>query len=160
MSRILHRGRAKGVHPRLMDLLEAWETHGSHIIVVAPNGGLRTDAALQAKFAATGQSGASTLDRTPHGRGAALDIWPLQFLEHVPASSGGVATKWTTWQALPAFVKLQFQAFGEFAEKRGFKWGGRWNGPRFPNGDQPHVEIPDWQHLPFPLPEVEPVVTT
>lgn len=70
----------------------------------------------------------------------------------MPASHGGTGKRWTSWEALPESLKLQFAAFGRFAESRGFKWGGRWVSKTFPNGDQPHVELPNWQALPFPAP--------
>lgn len=151
-TRVLMRGRADGVHPQLRALLDAWELEGSHVVVVAPDGGVRTDAAKQAGFAAGGMSGAATLATTPHGRGVALDVWPASFLPHVPVSSGGVAARWTSWEDLPESVRAEFQAFGEFAERRGLRWGGRWRSATFPNGDQPHVELAQWTTYPFPIP--------
>lgn len=152
MVRVLELDRAHGVHPSLLELLASWEREGSHDVVVAPNGGLRTDARLQAALASGGASAASTLRSTPHGRAAALDVWPVSFLAHVPRAQGGTASRWTSWEALPADVREAFAAFGRFAEVRGFVWGGRWRGKTFPHGDQPHVELREWRTMPFPPP--------
>jgi hypothetical protein len=151
-GKVLMRSRADGVHPDLRALLDAWDSQGAHVVVVAPDGGLRTDPALQAGFAAGGMSGASTLATTPHGRGVGLDVWPVSFLPHVPVGSGGTASRWSSWAELPESVKAEFLAFGEFSEARGFKWGGRWRSAKFPNGDQPHVELPNWTRFPYPVP--------
>lgn len=142
-QKVQHRERALGVHPALQALLDAWEARGPHSVVVAPYGGLRTDEALQAGFAAAGNSNATTLRSTPHGRGAALDVYPSSFLPLLALP----------WAAVPDDVRAQFEAFGIFAEERGFTWGGRWRGPKFPNGDQGHVEVKSWTDLPFPPPD-------
>jgi hypothetical protein len=147
---VYHRSRADGVVPLLQTLLDAWVRVGTHDIVIAPDGGLRTSVAQQAEKAASGLSNAKTLRQTPHGRGCALDVWPLSFLEFVPLSSGGTAQRWAAWAELPQRVRDEFRAFGEFAERNGFRWGGRFRGKLFPNGDQPHVELMDWQRWPFP----------
>ena len=141
-SKVGHLERATGVHPSLRALLEAWNALGSHTVIVAPDGGKRTDAAKQASYAASGTSNAPTLESTPHGRGGALDLYPTSFLPHLALR--------TSWENLPQSVRDEFEAFGVFAEARGFKWGGRWRSVKFPNGDQPHVEIIGWQSLPFP----------
>lgn len=140
--RVLNRSRADGVHPKLRALLDEWEQFGTHTVMVAPDGGLRTDAAKQAGYAAAGNSNATTLASTPHGRGAALDIYPVDFLPFIAMR----------WENVPASVRAKFRTFGEFAEARGFTWGGRWTGATFPNGDQPHVEITGWRSLPYPPP--------
>ena len=150
MPKVLHRERAVGVRADFADLLDDWERDGTHDVVIPPDGGLRLDEANQAAKAAIGLSAAKTLRSTPHGRGAALDVWPRDFLAHVPVSHGGTARRWTSWEKLPAEIREQFAAFGRFAEVRRFKWGGRWVSRTFPNGDQPHVELPNWQALPFP----------
>jgi D-alanyl-D-alanine carboxypeptidase len=152
MPQVLRRERARGVHPQLHALLDSWAAEGTHDVVIAVNGGVRTDPALQSKLAAEGFSAATTLKLTPHGRAAAVDVWPASFLEHVPVANGGTAKRWSTWAELPDQVRAEFKAFGIFAEERGFKWGGRWIGKSYPNGDQPHVEIANWQRLPFPPP--------
>lgn len=149
---VLMMDRARGVHPSLRALLEDWDRTGAHRVVVALNGGLRSSADTQAELAAAGMSNATTLQVTPHGRGGAIDVWPLSFLPHVPVSSGGTALRWSSWEQLPQGVKDDFRVFGEWAEARGFKWGGRWRSAKFPNGDQPHIELANWSSLPFPIP--------
>lgn len=143
-GRVLNRTRARGVRRELQELLDAWELYGTHQVTIpaSPWGGLRTSEADQAGYAAGGMSGASTLASTPHGRGAALDVWPVGFEAHVNG----------TWEAVPDDIKGKFLAFGLFAESRGFTWGGRWRSSSMPNGDQPHVEIAAWRTLPFPPP--------
>ena len=152
MPQVLHLERARGIHPQLRALLDSWCVDGSHNVLVAPNGGVRTDEALQASTAAAGLSQAKTLRSTPHGRAAAVDVWPVSFLPFVPLSAGGTGSRWVSWEQLPELVRNEFFLFGLFAETKGLKWGGRWRGKTFPNGDQPHVELPDWQSLPFPAP--------
>lgn len=149
-GRVRARERAAGVLPELLALLDAWEAEGTHDVIVAPDGGLRTDAALQATYASTGGSEASRLEDTPHGRGAALDVWPVAFLDYVPKALGGNAARWATWAEVPDSVKVQFRAFGDFAKKRGLVWGGDWRSSTFPNGDQPHVQLRDWRSYPYP----------
>ena len=143
--RVRHRERAKGVRRELQDLLDEWELYGTHDVELpaTPWPGLRTSEADQASYAAGGVSGASTLQQTAHGRGGALDVWPVGFAAYVAG----------TWDAVPAELKAKFQAFGAFAEARGFIWGGRWRTAALPNGDQPHVQMANWQQLPFPPPE-------
>jgi D-alanyl-D-alanine carboxypeptidase len=137
-----HKERAAGVHPELRALLDAWDAFGTHKAVVAYEGGKRTDAAKQASYAASGTSNAATLETTPHGRGAAVDVYPASFLPHLALR--------TAWPDLPQQVRDEFEAFGVFAEGRGFTWGGRWRSAKFPYGDQPHVELRNWKSLPFP----------
>lgn len=144
MGRVRNRGNAAGVHPSLQALLDEWERYGSHDVMIpsSPWGGLRTSEAQQAGYAQGGMSDATTLASTPHGRGAAIDVWPVEFPLYV---SG-------TWAAVPDAVKAKFAAFGDFAEARGFTWGGRWRSASMPNGDQPHVEIKNWRAMPYPPP--------
>lgn len=146
------RDRSHGVHPGMLQLLDAWEKDGTHEVCVAVNGGLRSDPALQAALSAGGMSVATTLKRTPHGRGGALDVYPVSFLPFVPVANGGTAKRWAAWDELPQQVREEFRTFGVFAEKHGYKWGGRWIGHDYLNGDQPHTELLDWQMLPFPPP--------
>lgn len=137
---VRERERADGVHPALQALLDAWEREGTHVVVIGggedwPPGGLRTDALGQAAAAAVGLSGAMTLQQTPHGRGAALDVWPEGFN---PRQS---------FEAQPGMRELMV-VFGEWAERKGYAWGGRWT-----KQDFPHVELRDWRSLPFPPPD-------
>lgn len=143
-GRVLQRENARGVHLELQGLLDAWELEGTHQVLIpsSPWGGLRTSEADQAGYAGGGLSGAATLSATPHGRGGALDVWPVEFIHYVNG----------TWAAVPELVKQKFATFGAFAEARGFVWGGRWRSATLPNGDQPHVEMRAWRSLPFPPP--------
>ncbi len=150
--KILHLERARGVHPRMLVLLQKWVVDGPFEIAVGLYGGLRTDPSVQTLLSGSGMSAANSLRVTPHGRGGALDLWPVTFLEHVPVASGGTAKRWTTWEGLPQLVRDQFAAIGSFSENLGFKWGGRWVGQSYKNGDQPHHELADWGRLPFPAP--------
>lgn len=147
-GRVRRRDLTAGVHPRLVELLDHWEREGWFDVVIAHGtygkityvGGLRTDSAQQAATAGAGLSNASTLRSTAHGRGCALDVWPLGFDPTKPFS------------AQPGMQQLM-QAFGEWAERRGFIWGGRWKfqapGAEVA-GDWPHIEVPGWQNMPFP----------
>lgn len=147
---VLHIERAAGCLLPLHVLLQAWTEQGKHDVLVAPNGGLRTNAVRQATLASLGLSRAKELRSTPHGRGAAVDVWPCSFLPYVPEEEGGTGKRWTSWDNLPVGVKADFLVFGEFAESRGFTWGGRWRHADFPHGDQPHVQMKGWTALPFP----------
>lgn len=153
--KIHHIERARGVHPRMLVLLQEWRKRGTFELVVGFHGGLRVDPTVQAMLSGAGMSAANNLRITPHGRGGALDLWPISFLAHVPRSWGGEARRWTTWPELPQLVRDQFAVIGVFSEGLGFKWGGRWVGHSYPNGDQPHHELADWQRLPFPAPVYE-----
>lgn len=147
---VLNRERADNVHPELAEVLDAWEREGTHAVVVAPLGGRRASSGDQQQLAALGMSAATDLRSTPHGRGAALDVWPESFLAHVPLSWGGTAARWSSWAELPQSVRDEFAVFGEWAEARGLVWGGRWRSATYPNGDQPHIELANWRTLPFP----------
>ncbi len=141
---------AAGTHPALRALLTAWDSTGTHTVTVAPAGtdwpipgGLRLEVEGQAQAAALGLSNATTLRDTPHGRGAALDVWPDGFNPR------------RGFDVQPSMKQL-FQVFGEWAELQAvrvgsaefsFTWGGRFSKP-----DMPHVEIYGWRSLPFPPP--------
>lgn len=139
-SRVLYRERADGVHPDLQWLLDEWEREGTFVVQIAGGpdwpypGGVRTDEATQQAAAAAGLSAATSLAQTPHGRAAALDVWPDGFNPHL------------TFDAQPGQLQLM-QTFGAWAESKGFTWGGRFSTP-----DYPHVEIVNWRNLPFPPP--------
>jgi hypothetical protein len=152
MSKVHHLERARGVHPRMLDLPRQWIARGPFEIAVALHGGLRADEALQAKLSGGGMSAAGSLIKTPHGRAAALDLVPIEFLLYVPVSFGGKARRWFGWDELPAELRAKFKEIGEFSEALGFEWGGRWLGKSFPNGDQPHHQLKGWTRLPFPAP--------
>lgn len=83
-----------------------------------------------------GLSNATNADNTPHGElyRAAIDCWPAEFDPRV------------SWDNQPQAVKDKFALYGQLGEQHGLKWGGRWRGPTFPNGDQPHLEVPGWKN--------------
>lgn len=146
---VLHRERARGVHPQLQQLLDVWAREGTHNIVIAGGtvggvpyvGGLRTQADQDAA-AARGLTNAPALKDTPHGRGAALDVWPEGF---DPAR--GFTTQ-------PEMLK-RCDDFGAFAVRYGFVSGKGFNmtAPDGTRGDRVHVELPNWRALPFPPPD-------
>lgn len=144
-GRVLARERADGVHPELKALLDAWEHEGTHVVVVAGgptwpySGGLRTDEEQSAAHAG-GLSNASNLKDTPHGRGAALDIWPAGFNPNAD------------FTAQPHMRALMAD-FGTWAESYGLVWGGRWKTATWPDGDMAHVELKNWRSLPYPPPD-------
>lgn len=149
-GRVGHIECADGTHPGLRALLRAWCDAGTHDVDVAPAstdwtppGGLRTDESEQAAAASSGLSNATTLATTPHGRGCALDVWPVDF---------NPRRGFDTQPGMEQMMRL----FGEWAENQvvtvdgvtsTFTWGGRFSRP-----DLPHVEIKGWQHLPYPPP--------
>lgn len=140
-AKVFRRELATGVDARLIAFLDWWEQNGTHDVTlaypaanwewVAP-AGRRTDAD-QAKASATGQSNATTAAQSPHGHGAAIDLWPVDFKPNVK------------WELQPKSVRDQFDAQNDAAEKFGLVTGRHFTGPNFPNGDQPHIETPDWR---------------
>lgn len=154
--KVHHLDRARGVHPRMLVLLQEWVKRGPFEIVVGLNGGLRTDPTVQAMLSGNGMSAANNLRITPHGRGGALDLWPVSFLAHVPKSWGGEARRWTTWPELPPVVRDQFALIVTFSKGFGvYNQGADWVGRAYEHGDNPHHELKDWQRLPFPAPVYE-----
>lgn len=149
-ARVLNRSAAYGVHPELKKFLDVWEERGPFDVEIGqiagyPGGGLRTaaDAAGQAAACAVNLSNACDLASTPHGRGGALDLWPVGF-----GFNPGMS-----WEQWTPEIKQAFQDIGEFAEAYGLTWGGRWRSDKMPHGDQPHVELKYWRSLPFPPPD-------
>lgn len=144
-ANVFNREVANGVHPDLQRLLDLWEQEGSFDVTVAS--GVRTQAQQSAAYNA-GLTRASDVSTTPHGRGAALDIHPSGFNPNACFASQ------------PGMLDLM-NAFGQWAEQQGFTWGGRFSGYYSPackdidnvTGDRPHVEIKNWQSLPYPLPD-------
>lgn len=140
-GRVRNRSRAAGVAPPLETFLDWWEANGPFPILVASDGGLRTDAAKQAALYEAGNTKAATLAQTPHGRGGAIDLHPVGF---------------DPSKAITPEVFAQFRAIGEAAEARGLTWGGRWSRAFPPSkanpfgGDLPHVELPNWAALHYP----------
>jgi hypothetical protein len=150
--KVLRRERADGVDARLQAFLDWWEANGPFELLVLKHGGLRSQRVVDELFAqGRTQPGppcrckvkpcmkhplgltvtnAKLASQTPHGRAGGLDAAPL--------IDGRVS--WDEWK--------WFLTYGELAEKRGLEWGGRWTDPR----DGPHVQVPDWERLPFPPP--------
>lgn len=137
---VRRRDLAEGLRPELLAFLDWWEANGPFPVTIAtdPNGGLRTDEAEQEAYYAQGLSKARTLAETPHGRGAAVDLWPVDFDPNTP------------WARQPDAIKAEFRAVGAAAKAQGLVWGGDWASLSFPNGDQPHIEIRNWTSLPYP----------
>lgn len=137
---------ADGTHPQLRAFLTEWKRSGPFGLFVPKGGGLRTDAAEQARLFAEGASKARTLLETSHGRGAGLDAYPV-LAGRIYGGSGEL-----DW---PRANEL-FDAYGARAEAFGLVWGGRWvksfpPGPKNPKGgDRPHIEVPGWESLPVP----------
>lgn len=131
-GRVQNRERARGALPPLQAFLDWWDRNGPFSILVAPDGGLRTDAAKQAMYYAQGNSKAKTLAQTPHGRGAALDLWPVGFNPSKDLK-------------LQPDIKAKFEEMGAIAKGQfDLTWGGDWG------WDFPHVEIKSWSKLPYP----------
>ncbi|MFZ5469475.1 MAG: M15 family metallopeptidase [Myxococcota bacterium] len=150
-ARIHNRHRADGMRAELRAFLDWWEAHGPFPLQIPPLGGLRTDAEQAALYAqgrtAPGArvTNAATARDTPHGRGAALDVYPVREVNF----AGGVARIWTGDESDPAeraHARALLARVGEAAEARGLVWGGRWNGLE----DLPHLELPNWLELPMP----------
>lgn len=131
---VFHRQRAAGVDRRLVAFLDWWEINGPFPIVIDPQGGVRRDEAAQKALFDKGSSNAASLSQTAHGRGGALDVYP------VLRSSGHAV------QQIATNDRAKFQVIGEAAEKLGLTWGGRWKSLY----DGPHIEVPNWKQLPFP----------
>lgn len=146
-NQVSGRAYAVGVHPALIGLLDLWDEQGWFPITVAPpfkmasgdyiSGGLRTDAAVQGEAQAEGLSKAGDLYSTPHGRGAALDIYPVGFDPH------------QNFDNQPEMAGLMAQ-FGSWASQQTVQGFSFYPGINF--GDYPHIEIKGWQSLPFPSP--------
>jgi hypothetical protein len=131
-NRVFHRERARGVDARLVAFLDWWEGHGPFPVTLAPTAGVRTDELEQARLYASGASKARTLGDTPHGRGGALDLEPVEVL-------AGVPTRLRLDEAL-------YRELGRVAKAHGLEWGGDF--PGFFDGA--HVQVPNWRSLPYP----------
>lgn len=131
---VYYRDRAKGVHPRLVAFLDWWASgFGPFPLALGNDGGVRADEATQARLYAEGRTKAKTLAETPHGRGCALDLYPVDVVD--------ARVRLVLDEKDPRWVE-----FGELAESYGLKWGGRWTSIV----DRPHVELPDWKQQSFP----------
>ena len=130
---VLRPERAYGVRPELLGFLDWWRIHGPFRITIGEHGGLRTSDTVQLALYLKGASDARTLRDTPHGRGAALDLYRV--------------TRWTERGAVLEVALADHAAFGAIgaaAKAYGLAWGGDWQKP-----DEPHVQLPDWRSLPF-----------
>ena len=128
---VLHIERLKGVLPELQSVILSW--NGPFNILIAPEGGLRTDAAKQLAYYNAGNSKAKTLEETPHGRGAAIDVWPEGF---DPTKS----------LDLQPTIRSQFIFIREWALSKGLVLIGTpdvtW--------DYPHLQLQYWKRYPYP----------
>lgn len=136
--RVYHRERAAGVVPELQAFLTWWEANGPFPISVDPQGGVRSDEAAQQALHAKGASNAASLKDTPHGRGGALDLYPV--LRGNP-DTGAVLELASDAKSPELFAQL-----GAIAQQHGLAWGGLWSSLK----DLPHVEVRNWKSLPFP----------
>lgn len=135
-NNVRQRENAGSLLAPLRDFLTWWELEGPHSILIPQWGGMREGIeaeAWQRKQYDIGTSRALSLRETPHGRGAALDLWPVEFDYYTP------------WDKQPTNVVAKFKLQGVIAKEFGFKWGGDWG------WDYPHIEIPNWRTLPFPM---------
>jgi len=128
---VLHIERMRGVLPQLQAKVLAW--NGPFDILVAPEGGLRTDAAKQIAYYNAGNSKAKTLKETAHGRGAAVDMWPVDFNPAVSLDLQPVA-------------KVRFIYMREWAESQGLVL----IGTPYESWDMPHWQLPNWTNYPYP----------
>ncbi len=125
--KVFERQRAAGIHPDLQKALDEWSKYGPFPIMVGDNGGLRNDA-TQLMLYMRGVTNAITASTSAHGRGAAVDLWPVV-------------------DGQPTFNNTAlYQQMGKWFKDRGFIWGGDWKSPV----DMPHIEIPNWTSLPYP----------
>lgn len=135
---IVYRQRADGVDGRLQAFLDDWSRNGLFDIGIGMDGGVRTDALKQMNYFLAGKSKAKFLSETPHGRGGAVDVYPI------------INGKWrgaTTADGNLPEVRALFKQIADFAKSRhGLKWGGDFTS--FYDG--PHLEVPDWKKLPMP----------
>lgn len=144
VGEVLYPQRMDGVVPELRETVLRWD--GPFDILVAPDGGLRTDPAKQLQYFNEGNSKARTLAETPHGRGAAVDLWPMSFNPSRPLFTAAEDDKNKT--DVSRFTIHQPIAFAHFeymrawATRHGLTILGRW--------DLPHWELPQWRSLPYP----------
>lgn len=144
-SKVLHIERAKGCDVRLLSFLKWWQENGTFDIHVAPDGGVRHDEEKQLSYFLNGYSNAKTLEETAHGRGGAIDLYPVGFNPSIaiPRHSLGPPNSGGTKQPV---TEARFFELGAAGENFGLVWGGRWKSPY----DLPHFQVPNWQRLPFP----------
>jgi hypothetical protein len=96
---------------------------------------MRRDPLEQARLYAAQTSKAKTLADTPHGRGAAVDLYPVLAFDDLGRPS-----------AVDLYSRERFAELGAAAKRFGLVWGGEFSGLY----DGPHVELAEWRALPFP----------
>jgi len=128
---VLYMQRAKGLLPELQAKIVEWDLPFD--IMVAPGGGLRTNPAEQLLYYQQGNSKAKTLAETPHGRGAAVDMWPVTFNPSIDLKAQPVAFE-------------QFKQMRQWALDKGLKLIGSVD----ESWDYPHWELPNWTRYPYP----------
>lgn len=127
------RSRCNTVDQRLQAFLDGWAKDGPFGLFVPVDGARRTDEALQAKLYAEKRSNAKTLAETPHGRGGALDLYPV-----VDGKTLGLGDP--QGAAMAEYLRYA-GVIAARAKLAGFKWGGDFKSLK----DWPHVEVPDWK---------------
>lgn len=150
-AKVFNRSRADRVNAKLRAFLDWWEKNGTFDITIPKDGTVRTQAEQEALYA-QGRTkpgkiitNASNVLTTAHGRGGALDVYPVR-----TSALGLVLRIYTGDESDPADraeAMKRFRLFGEAAERFGLTWGGRWKSPV----DSPHIEVTDWKSLPAPI---------
>lgn len=144
-----HLERADLVLDPVRQLVHLLIAEGEGAWIIPEHGGYRygpIDEAKQEELFRTKQSKAQNLRQTPHGRRAAIDLWPMGFnpnrgFDH-PSNAG---------------MLDRFRYWGRFVDKHGpalgIRWGGHFTG--FGQyGDMPHAELADWLKRAFPSGEL------
>jgi hypothetical protein len=151
VTKIYHRERADGLDGRIGAFLDWWEQNGPFPIMVGVDGGLRTPEKQEELFA-RGVTKAKTIETTPHGHAAAVDLWPVNELGRPQFKVGVFNLKTRMWEDRSDIGKpldpehlQRYQQIGQLAKAQGFEWGGDW----FSFKDLPHIEINGWASLPL-----------
>ncbi len=145
--RVFHFNRCAGCDPRLIDFLVWWQTHGPFPVTIPQTGGIRNSEAEQMRLYVSKKSKARSLAETPHGRGGAIDAYPA-ILDPTGTYVANIHLDVKNQQS-----RELFQRFGVLARDHGLEWGGDFK-PLDAHGigwDCPHIQVPDWKELPYPL---------
>ncbi len=152
-ARVFHRDRLPAL---LRPFADVWEQTGTFDLTVTS--GARTDADQLVDWAKGRAMNrgiwvimdpkavvtyAQTAINSAHGHDAGADLHPVRTY----FGNGAPATIYTGGETEPgvrAEALKRFRAMGEFAERIGFEWGGR-----FPHFDGPHLQVPHWRDLPL-----------
>jgi hypothetical protein len=142
-ARLIHLERAVGIHPTLFAALQEWERSGPFPLTVGVKGGLRT-ALDQLELWAKGRTAegnivtnAMTPEASPHGRGGAVDLWPLD-------SEGA-----PLFDESPATLQ-RYDSMARWFRQRGFHCPLTLGDGTV---DRPHVQLTNWRALPYPPPD-------